>query len=195
MEKIQGPSEYSQRRALALTPAPTSNPLLSLSHPSYALLVQLVQNLASLGINSIYPWQSECLLKSGALHGKENLVYTAPTGGGKSLVADIIMLKKMIDTPRKKSLLVLPYVALVQEKLRWLRKAVEGIKKASLPSTKEHKPGAWMRRGDEDTIKVVGLFGGGKSMATWADMDIAVCTIEKVYILTQPLFLWLISCN
>lgn len=79
-------SEYSQRKALALTPNPTSNPLLDLSHPSYGLPPQLVRNFASMGVRSIYPWQSECLLRSGALNGDNNLVYTAPTGGGKSLV-------------------------------------------------------------------------------------------------------------
>lgn len=120
-------SEYSQRKALALTPGPTSNPLLDLSHSAYGLPEGLVRNFTSLGIRLIYPWQSECLLRSGALEGKRNLVYTAPTGGGKSLVADILMLKKIIEHPEKKALLVLPYVALVQEKLRWLRKVVEGV--------------------------------------------------------------------
>jgi hypothetical protein len=33
----RGPSEYSQRRTLALTPTPTSNPLLDLSHLTYGL--------------------------------------------------------------------------------------------------------------------------------------------------------------
>lgn len=77
---------YSQRRGLALTPTRTANPLLDLSHSVYGLPKQLVENFASVGIKSIYPWQSECLLRSGALAGEKNLVYTAPTGGGKSLV-------------------------------------------------------------------------------------------------------------
>ncbi|TGO44458.1 hypothetical protein BOTNAR_0818g00010 [Botryotinia narcissicola] len=115
---VQNNSEYSQRRQLALTPTPTLNPLLDLSHPVYQLPNQLVENFAAVGIKSIYPWQSECLLRSGALAGQRNLVYTAPTGGGKSLVADVLMLKKIIQNPEKKALLVLPYVALVQEKLR-----------------------------------------------------------------------------
>ena len=76
----RGQSEYSQRRCLALTPTPTSNPLLDLSHPAYGLPAQLVQNFASHGVKYIYPWQSECLLRSGALGGERNLVYTAPTG-------------------------------------------------------------------------------------------------------------------
>jgi len=177
----RGQSEYSQRRGLALTPTLTSNPLLDLSHPAYGLPKQLVNNFASVGIRSIYPWQCECLLKSGALEGTKNLVYTAPTGGGKSLIADILMLKKVIETPGKKALLVLPYVALVQEKMRWLRRVVEGITKTSvLPCPSEERPILWRKRGDEDSIRVMGFFGGSRSRTTWEDMDIAVCTIEKV---------------
>ena len=56
--------------------------------------------MASLGIKSIYPWQSDCLIRSGALGGEKNLVYTAPTGGGRSLIADVLMLK-VIEDPKK----------------------------------------------------------------------------------------------
>jgi hypothetical protein len=73
-------SEYSQRRGLALTPSPASNPFLDLSHPRYGLPAQLVQNFARHGVKSIYPWQSDCLLHGGVLAGQRNLVYTAPTG-------------------------------------------------------------------------------------------------------------------
>lgn len=176
---VQTYSEYSQRRQLALTPTPALNPLLDLSHPAYQLPNQLVENFAALGIKSIYPWQSECLFRSGALARQRNLVYTAPTGGGKSLVADVLMLKNVIQNPEKKALLVLPYVALVQEKLRWLRRIVQGISKET--SARESKwPSMWRNRGDENSIRVTGFYGGSKSNATWAEMDIAVCTIEKV---------------
>lgn len=171
-------SEYSQRKATESTPGATSNPLLDLSHSAYALPEILTRNFTALGIQSIYPWQSECLLRSGALKGKRNLVYTAPTGGGKSLVADILMLKKVIEYPDKKALLVLPYVALVQEKLRWLRKVTEGGTKAKMPFPEQAS--RWRRRGDENTVRVVGFFGGSRSKVSWADWDIAVCTIEKV---------------
>ncbi|KAE9381757.1 DEAD/DEAH box helicase [Stipitochalara longipes BDJ] len=155
----RGQSVYSQRRDLALTPAVECYPFLDLSHPAYGLPKQLVDNFASIGIKSIYPWQSECLLKSGALRGEKNLV---------------------IDNPGKKAILVLPYVALVQEKMRWLRKVIEGIvKKPASPFHHEQRSNSWRKRGDEDSIRVAGFFGGSKSRATWDDMDIAVCTIEK----------------
>lgn len=94
------PGAYTQRKTLASTPGLTQNPLLSLSHQCYNLPERLVGNLASLGINLIYPWQSSCLLGHGILSGEKNLVYTAPTGGGKSLVADILMLKERLSGRR-----------------------------------------------------------------------------------------------
>jgi hypothetical protein len=170
-------SIYSQRRAIASTLTTDRNPILSFAHPAYSLPEKLIQNFSALGIDSIYPWQSKCLLESRLLNGEGNLVYTAPTGGGKSLVADVLMLKQVVDNPHKKAILVLPYVALVQEKLRWLRRAVDGVTRKT---SQEQHPTVLRRRGDEDTIRIFGFFGGGKSRASWADMDIAVCTIEKV---------------
>ncbi|KAL9014136.1 MAG: hypothetical protein Q9173_001192, partial [Seirophora scorigena] len=116
-------------------PSSSLSPLLTLSHPRYGLPDALVKNFASMGIQSIYPWQSSCLLGRGLLTGEKNLVYTAPTGGGKSLVADILMLKRVLGSSHAKAILVLPYVALVQEKVNWLRKAIEGVEKeVHLPS-------------------------------------------------------------
>ncbi|KAI9720429.1 MAG: hypothetical protein M1812_002935 [Candelaria pacifica] len=174
------PSEYSQRRAFASTPGPTQNPLLSLSHPRYALPQSLIRNFGSLGINSIYPWQSSCLLGRGLLTGEKNLVYTAPTGGGKSLVADVLMLKRVIDNPGKKSILVLPYVALVQEKLRWLRRCIDGVQK-NMESCAQNVAHTLRKHnlGDDGSIRVAGFFGGSKARAHWTNVDIAVCTIES----------------
>ena len=45
-------------------------------------------------------------------------MYTAPTGGGKSLVAEILMLKHGIENHAQKAIVVLPYVALVQGKVK-----------------------------------------------------------------------------
>lgn len=88
VEATHGPSEYSQRRTFAATPTSSYDPELCLAHPVYGLPSQLVQNFASQGIKQIYPWQKSCLKGPGLLTGTKNLVYCAPTGGGKSLVAD-----------------------------------------------------------------------------------------------------------
>jgi len=177
-----GPGDYTQRQAISATPTSTVDPLLSLSHAIYKLPKELVDNCMSLGISTIYPWQKQCLLGPGLLQGEKSLVYTAPTGGGKSLVADILMLKRVTENHDAKALLVLPYVALVQEKVRWLRNLVQGISKITTNGSSAYpeSPKLWCRRADEDTIRVVGFFGGSRLRATWHDFDVAVCTIEKV---------------
>ncbi len=88
LQHVPEDSEYSQRQKFAATPSSTHDPELSLAHPLYALPEQLVDNFASLGIKQIYPWQKNCLKGPGLLSGERNLVYCAPTGGGKSLIAD-----------------------------------------------------------------------------------------------------------
>ncbi|KAF4467450.1 DNA polymerase theta subunit [Fusarium albosuccineum] len=189
LDERVGPSEYSQRRSIAATPTASGDPELALSHPTYNLPPQLVNNLASLGIRQIYPWQRACLKGPGLLTGEKNLVYCAPTGGGKSLVADVLMLKRILEEKGSKALLVLPYVALVQEKVRWLRTVVQGLRLSTDAIIDDDKR-IWRRRADEGTVRVVGFFGGGKVRATWADFDIGAnalvntaiddCSISKL---------------
>ncbi len=171
----------TQAAHMCATPTSTRDPLLLLSHPIYGLPRQLVDNMSSLGIKTIYPWQKECLLGPGLLNGEKSLVYSAPTGGGKSLVADVLMLKRILRDRDAKALLVLPFVALVQEKTRWLRGLVQAISRAQISGD---NPGnddkVWRRRADADTVRIVPFFGGSKIRATWHDFDIGVCTIEKV---------------
>ena len=180
-------SEHNRRQLAAPTLGPSQNPLFSLSHARYGLPEALVKNFASLGIYSIYSWQSSCLLGHGLLSGEKNLVYTAPTGGGKSLVADVLMLKRVIEDPAKKAILVLPYVALVQEKLKWLRKVVEGVRKSADSLNQSGSQHPKRRKPHDSSVRVVGFFGGSKARANWADADVAVCTIEKVLTMYTPL--------
>lgn len=176
------PSPYDPQKAVAATAPPSSqNPLLSLSNPKYGLPPALTANFAALGVSSIYPWQASCLLARGLLSGERHLVYTAPTGGGKSLVADVLLLKRIIENPGRKALLVLPYVALVQEKLKWMRRIVQDVER-NIPDDDEDDSKFPRRRWKKlhKNIRVTGFFGGSRTTATWADTDIAVCTIEKV---------------
>ena len=179
-DQLNSAPERALRLPVTGTPGPSQNPLLSLSHTRYGLPETLVENFASLGINSIYPWQSSCLLGHGILNHEKNLVYTAPTGGGKSLVADILVLKRILEDPSKKAMLVLPYVALVQEKVQWLREVVDGVRKsATLPTQYDSQIPRW-RRPHDSSVRVVGFFGGSRARVSWADVDVAICTIEKV---------------
>lgn len=84
-------------------------PFFGLSQKQKTFLLQLK------GIPSLYDWQEECLnLKSIA--DRRNLIYALPTSGGKTLVAEILMLREVI-LRRMNVIFVLPYVSIVQEKV------------------------------------------------------------------------------
>ncbi len=56
-----------------------------------------MQAYAAKGVHTMYPWQAAALdcAKSG-----NNLVYCAPTSGGKSLVAEILLIRRLSNTKR-----------------------------------------------------------------------------------------------
>ena len=80
---------------------------------SYGLPIQVSQTLEKLGVTKLYPPQEEAV-KKGALDGK-NFVMAIPTAAGKTLIAEMCMLKSVFRE-KGKCLYIVPLRALASEK-------------------------------------------------------------------------------
>jgi replicative superfamily II helicase len=119
----------------------------------------------SMGLKSLFEWQRECLEKSSVLKGK-NLLYTAATGSGKSLIAELVLCKTAVIL-NKISLFVLPYVSLIKEKEAFMKKLLRPFK---------------------DQVSIAALYGVKSAAKVCNDKTrIIICTIEKANIVVNIL--------
>ena len=98
----QPPQPPKQQR-----PQTTTDPLASFSP-------QVQEYFEKRGISSMYDWQREVLALPSVQDGG-NLVFSLPTSGGKSLVAEMLLLRAV--QAGFSGVLVMPYVSLVEEKI------------------------------------------------------------------------------
>ena len=110
----------------------------------------------------MFEWQAECLSLPGVLSGS-NIVYSAPTSAGKTLVAELLMLKCVLEK-HKKAMVILPFVSIVHEKATYLQSMFEQV-----------------------GVKVGGFMGGQAPQGGFAAVDVAICTIEKANSLVNHL--------
>ncbi|KAF5196228.1 Dna polymerase theta protein [Thalictrum thalictroides] len=160
-KSIGSPSFAQKKHDEAGTPS-SSLPLNDYLELSHWLPSEICNIYMKKGISKLYPWQVDCLKVDGVLE-KRNLVYCASTSAGKSFVAEILMLRRVISTG-KMALLVLPYVSICAEKAEHLEVLLEPLGK--------------------HVRSYYGIQGGGTLPK---DTSVAVCTIEKANSLVNRL--------
>ncbi|TMW41571.1 hypothetical protein DOY81_013348 [Sarcophaga bullata] len=99
------------------------------------------------GVKKMFDWQ--------VLFEHCNLVYSAPTSAGKTLVSEILLLKTVLER-EKKVLLILPFISVVREKMFYLQDLLTAA-----------------------GYRVEGFFGGYTPPGGFDSINVAICTIEK----------------
>jgi len=88
---------------------------------------ELKRAYANKGIKRLFDWQTECLSdKDLYAPNFSNLIYTAPTGGGKTMIAEILAACNVMETNRR-AILAFPFVANAKEKLVFLQVGPSGV--------------------------------------------------------------------
>lgn len=122
---------------------------------NWGLPLSTVNEYNRKGVDKIFDWQHECLVNNKVLFEGSNLIYSAPTSAGKTLVSEILMIKNILER-RKKALFIVPFVSIVREKIIYLQELMTS-----------------------SGVKVDGFYGGYHPARGFDPLDLSVCTIEK----------------
>lgn len=115
----------------------------------------ILQKYQERNVSSMFQWQVECLNLEGVMKNSVNLVYSAPTSAGKTLVAEILAIKTVLER-KKKVLFILPFVSVVREKMFYFQ---------DILST--------------NGVRVEGFMGSYNPPGGFQKVQIAICTMEK----------------
>lgn len=85
-----------------------SSTILKLQLQNWGLPSGVTNKYAEKKITTLFPWQVDCLQTGEVLNGG-NLIYSAPTSSGKTLVSELLMLKTVTERKKKGKAIVVIY--------------------------------------------------------------------------------------
>ncbi len=134
---------------------------------SWGIPDSVVAKYKQRGVEKLFPWQRTALLGAIKAASSEeqchHVIYSAPTSGGKTLVSEILMLRKLAMR-RGTIFFVVPFVALADQKTTYFRDVWGDLK-----------------------VGVMSFHAAEALSVLTYDVDVAVCTIEKANILFNQL--------
>ncbi|RZC40268.1 DNA polymerase theta, partial [Asbolus verrucosus] len=122
---------------------------------TWGLPESILEKYESRNITTMFQWQVECLNNEKVLKNNANLVYSAPTSAGKTLVAEILAIKTVLERG-KKVVFILPFVSVVREKMFYFQDIFSS-----------------------SGVRVEGFMGSYNPPGGFQSVQVAICTIEK----------------
>ncbi len=145
---------------------------------------RLIDLLLSTGIREFYPPQEEAI-KRGLLFKETSFVISSPTASGKTLIAEILSLKLILEEAGK-VLYIVPLRALARQKYEDFKKRYEGFGIKVLQSTGEYDSAdPWLQHGDiiiSTNEKVDSLL---RHHASWIS-EIRLVVADEVHLIGDP---------
>ncbi|XP_061711410.1 DNA polymerase theta [Cydia pomonella] len=129
--------------------------LMNRNLKDWGLPAEIAKKYEQKGITEMFEWQVTCLGNAKVLLDCCNLVYSAPTSAGKTLVAEILTIKTVLER-QKKVIIILPFVSIVREKMFYLQDILSS-----------------------SGIRVEGFMGSQSPPGGLQAVHVAICTIEK----------------
>ncbi|KAL0882195.1 hypothetical protein ABMA27_000739 [Loxostege sticticalis] len=129
----------------------------------WGLPIEITKKYEQKGIKEMFDWQVKCLGNPKVLMECCNLVYSAPTSAGKTLVAELITIKTILER-QKKVIIILPFVSIVREKMFYFQDILSS-----------------------SGIRVEGFMGSQSPPGGLQAVHVAICTIEKANSLVNRL--------
>ena len=147
-----------------------------------AINKKVVNHLKSLGITNLFPPQEQAF-ESGVLEGS-NLVLAVPTSSGKTLVAEICMLKAILDG-RGKALYLVPLKSLAREKYTDFKK-YESLGITVAMSVGDYDSASTML-GEADIIVLTTEKADSlvRHKVDWIN-DIGIVVVDEIHLINDP---------
>ena len=143
---------------------------------------KIIQHLQDFGISKLFPPQ-EAAFETNVLNGT-NLVLAVPTSSGKTLVAEICMLKTILDG-RGKALYLVPLKSLAREKYTEFKK-YESLGITTAMSVGDYdSPGLKLHESDIIVLTTERADSLIRHKVEWIQ-DIGIIVVDEVHLINDP---------